>query len=244
MKILIVDDEALARGRLRQLLADAGLDFAAIEAGNGLDAVALAQAERPDIVLLDIRMPGMDGLEAAGHLARLPDPPAVIFTTAYDEHALAAFEASAVDYLLKPVRAERLVQALDRAQQLRSGRIAALQRTQRDPAPRTNVSIRTREGLQLVPVAEIAYLRADQKYIAVGWRGRELLLDEPLRKLESEFGQNFLRVHRNALVALDHVLGLEHQADGTVTVRLRDMPEPLAVSRRHLPGVRSALKQK
>lgn len=242
MKILIVDDEALARARLRQLLLQADPDTRASEAGTGMDAVALAQVEQPDIVLLDIRMPGMDGLEAAAHLARLDEPPAIIFTTAYDEHALAAFEASAVDYLLKPVRAERLAQALERAQLLRSGRLAVLQRAQRNPAPRTHVSIRSRDGLQLVPVAEIACLRADQKYVAVTWRGRELLLDEPLRELEEEFGNLFLRVHRNALVAQEHVLGLERQADGGVVVRLRDVPDPLPVSRRHLAEVRAAIK--
>ncbi len=243
MKILIVDDEALARERLRQLLGESAGAHECIEAANGLEALAVSVTARPDVVLLDIRMPGMDGLETAAHLARLPEPPAVIFTTAYDEHALAAFDASAVDYLLKPVRAERLFQALSRAGMLHSAQVASLRRSPPASGRRSHVSIRSRDGLQLVPVDEIACLRADQKYVVVHWRGRELLLDEALKELEEEFGDVFLRVHRNALVARDHVLALERQPDGSTSVRLRDVPEGLPVSRRHLPGVRAALKQ-
>jgi two-component system response regulator AlgR len=242
VKILIVDDEALARARLRELLHELDPGHAPLEAANGLDALALAQRGAPDVILLDIRMPGMDGLEAAAHLARLPEPPAVIFTTAYDEHALAAFEASAVDYLVKPVRAERLAKALARARLLRSGDMAALRRAVPDARRRTHLGIRSRDGLKLVPVDEIAYLRADQKYVAVGWRGREELLDEALRDLEDEFAGRFLRVHRNALVARNHVVALERIADETMAVRLRGVAEPLPVSRRHLPAVRAALR--
>ncbi|OGT82450.1 MAG: DNA-binding response regulator [Gammaproteobacteria bacterium RIFCSPLOWO2_02_FULL_61_13] len=242
MKILIVDDEALARTRLRELLRDSDSGHTMLEAGNGLMALELAQRESPDVVLLDIRMPGMGGLEAAIHLARLPNPPAIIFTTAYDEHALQAFEASAVDYLLKPVRAERLSNALARARMLRSAQVAELRRLQPDARQRTHFSIRSRDGLLLVPVDEVAYLRADQKYVAAAWREREVLVDEPLKALEDEFADLFLRIHRNALVARDHILGLERQRDGTMAVRLRAVEEPIPISRRHLAEVRTALK--
>jgi len=242
MKILIVDDEALARSRLRELLHDSGSGHVTLEAENGFMALELAEREHPDVALLDIRMPGMGGLEAALHLARLPNPPAIIFTTAFDEHALEAFEASAVDYLLKPVRAERLSQALARARMLRSAQVAELRRLQPDARQRTHLSIRSREGLLLVPVLEVAYLRADQKYVAAGWRQREVLVDEPLKALEDEFADLFLRIHRNALVARDHILGLERQRDGTMAVRLRAVAEPIPVSRRHLAEVRGVLK--
>ena len=243
MKILIVDDESLARTRLCELLRDSGGGHTVLEAENGLVALELAQRECPDVVLLDIRMPGMGGLEAAIHLARLAHPPAIIFTTAYDEHALEAFEASAVDYLLKPVRAERLNQALARARLLRNAQVAELRRLQPDARQRTHLSIRTRDGLLLVPVDEIAYLRADQKYVAAAWRQREVLVDEPLRALEEEFADLFLRIHRNALVARDHMLALERAPDGTIVVRLRSVSEALPVSRRHVAGVRAELKQ-
>ncbi|MBI1732046.1 MAG: response regulator transcription factor [Gammaproteobacteria bacterium] len=242
MKILIVDDEALARGRLRELLRSIGIERAPLEADSGIRALGLAQQESPDIVLLDIRMPGMDGLETAAHLARLQRPPAVIFTTAYDEHALKAFEASAVDYLLKPVRAERLARALERARSLRAGNVAALRDRQPAPHRRSHVSVSTRTGLLLVPVTEIAYLRADRKYVGAGWKGREILLDEPLKLLEQEFGDRFLRAHRNALVARAHVVALERRADGGYALRLREVTEPVPVSRRHLAGVRAALR--
>ena len=242
MKILIVDDEVLARTRLRELLRESDSSHVTLEAENGLQALELAQRERPDVVLLDIRMPGMGGLEAAIHLARLLNPPAIIFTTAYDEHALQAFEACAVDYLLKPVRAERLSQALARARMLRSAQVAELRRLQPDARQRTHLSIRSRDGLLLVPVEEVAYLRADQKYVAAAWREREVLVDEPLKALEDEFADLFLRIHRNALVARDHILGLERQRDGTMAVRLRAVEEPIPISRRHLAEVRTVLK--
>ena len=242
MKILIVDDESLARTRLRELLRDSGAAHATLEAENGLVALELVQRENPDVVLLDIRMPGMDGLETDMNLARLARPPAIIFTTAYDEHALQAFEASAIDYLLKPVRTARLSLALERARMLQNAQLSELRRRQPNARQRTHFSIRSRDDLLLVPVKEVAYLRADQKYVAAAWRDREVLVDEPLKGLEEEFADLFLRIHRNALVARDHILGLERQRDGTMAVRLRDVPGSVPVSRRHLAEVRAALK--
>ncbi len=243
MKILIVDDEPLARARLRELLRDSGAGHTTIEAENGITALELVQRENPDVVLMDIRMPGMDGLETAIHLTRLAQPPAVIFTTANDGHALQAFESSAIDYLLKPVREERLIHALNRARLLQDAQLVELRRRQPDSRRRSHLSIRSHEGLQLVPVHEVAYLRADQKYVAVAWGNRELLLDEPLKSLEEEFSALFLRIHRNALVARSHIMALERQPDGTVAIRLRAVAESMPVSRRHLAEVRSALKE-
>lgn len=243
MKILIVDDEQVARERLADLIRRLGKDHVLIEAGNGLQALALARSDCPDAVLLDIRMPGMDGLETADHLARLDRPPAVVFTTAFDDHALEAFEANAVDYLLKPVRGERLARALDRARVLNPARIRNLR--EQDPArrARTHISVSDHDGIRLVPVAEIRYLKADQKYVCIGWSGRELLLDEPLKSLELEFGNRFLRIHRNALVARDGVQSLDRRTDGSLELRLRGVPQVFAVSRRHASDVRRALKR-
>jgi len=242
MKILIVDDEQLARDRIKDLIRRSGAKHSLLEAGNGLAALEIARGESPDAVLLDIRMPGMDGLETADHLARLDRPPAIIFTTAYDDRALEAFEASAVDYLLKPVRSERLIRALDRARILGASHIRKLR--EHDPArrPRTYISVSGHDGIQLVPVAEIRYLKADQKYVCIGWPGRELLLDEPLKSLEQEFGDRFLRIHRNALVARHLLESLDKRVGGAFELRLRGVAQPFAVSRRHAGDVRKALK--
>ena len=241
MKILIVDDEPLARERLRDLVRRDG-NHEVLETDNGLRAIELAQARHPETVLLDIRMPGMDGLETALHLAGLDPPPAVIFTTAYNDRALEAFEARAVDYLLKPIRAERLREALSRAGVVGRGRLTELRGA--DPArrPRTHISVLEHGSLQLIPVAAIRYLKADQKYVCAGWNGRESLLEESLRTLEVEFGDRFLRIHRNAMVALEYIEGMDQRADGLFQVRVRGVATPLPVSRRHAPDVRKAIR--
>lgn len=244
MKFLIVDDEPLARERLKELIRRGGGEHVVIEADNGIGALALAQSEHPDAILLDIRMPGMDGIETACHLARLEVPPAVIFTTAYDDHALAAFEANAVDYLLKPIRAERLQEALHRARILSRARSESLRRSDAGDRARTHLSIASHGGIQLVAVRDIRYLHAEQRYISVGWTGRELLLDESLRDLEAEFVGRFLRIHRGTLVAIEYLDALEHAPDGTWQVRLRGADRRLPVSRRHLADARGALKKK
>jgi len=241
MRILIVDDEPLARERLKDLIHQDGA-HEVLETDNGLRAIELVQAQHPETVLLDIRMPGMDGLETALHLAQLEPPPAVIFTTAYNDRALEAFEARAVDYLLNPIRAERLREALSRAGVVGRGRVTGLRGA--DPArrPRTHISVREHGALQLIPVAAIRYLKADQKYVCAGWNGRESLLEESLRALEVEFAGRFLRIHRNAMVALEFVAGMEQRADGLFHVRLRDVAEPLPVSRRHAAEVRKTIR--
>lgn len=240
MRIAIVDDEALARERLAALLVELGGHEVVAQAANGVEALAVAQALAPEVMLLDIRMPRMDGLEAARHLACLPAPPAVVFTTAYGEHALAAFDAQAVDYLLKPVRRERLAQALARAAALRP---AALERLAEALASaRTVLSAVQRGRLVFAPVPEVRALVADHKYVTVHWPGGELLLDESLKNLEQEFGERFLRVHRNALVAPAHVAALERDDQGDWQLRLRGLPLTVRVSRRLLADVRRRLR--
>jgi two-component system response regulator AlgR len=241
-RLLVVDDEPLARERLRQLLAEPGNDDVIGEAASGLEALTACATLQPDIVLLDIRMPDMDGLEAARHLAQLPRPPAVIFTTAYDEHALAAFETHAVDYLLKPVRRERLQTALRRARLLTAPGLASLAQV-RGNAPRTHFSACSKGSLRLVPLSDVLYLQADQGYVTVRHRQGELLIEDSLRALENEFGADFLRVHRNTLVAVAQVAGLERDADGNFSILLRDRPELLPVSRRLVSDVRRALRR-
>ncbi|MGE0079752.1 MAG: LytR/AlgR family response regulator transcription factor [Thiohalomonadaceae bacterium] len=238
MKVLVVDDEAPARERLCRLLAGIPGVQVAGEAANGREALERVAELAPDAVLLDIHMPGMDGLEAARHLAQLPEPPAVVFTTAYGEFALQAFEAQAVDYLLKPVRAERLAQALHKARRLSGAEVAALAPDRR---ARTHLSATVHGALRLVPVEDILYFQADQKYVTVRHRGGQVLIEDSLKALEDEFGDAFVRIHRNALVARHALRGLEG-GEGHYRVRLADVEETLEVSRRHAPELRRLLR--
>lgn len=243
MRLLIADDEQPARERLAALVEEIGTAQVVAHAANGVEVLQALEQAAPEVVLLDIRMPGMDGLEVARHLARLEHPPSVIFTTAYDDHALTAFETNAVDYLLKPIRKARLAAALARAQQLTRAQLAGLEGSRvATEASRTHISATMHGALQLVPVSEIAYLRAEDKYVVVRHAGGRLLIEESLASLEQEFGERFLRVHRNALIAVAHVRELARNNDGGWEVRLRDIEEPIAVSRRLAPGVRRALK--
>jgi len=231
VKVMIVDDEPPARDRLRRLLEEiAGCECIG-EAGNGQEAIALVSRLGPDVVLMDIRMPGMDGVEAARHLNSLDQPPAVIFTTAYDEYAVRAFETQAAGYLLKPVRREKLAEALEGASRLTRPQLAAIARV----APtrrRTHLSVRVRGELRLIPVEDVLYFLADQKYVTVRHRGGEELIEESLKSLEEEFDPDFVRIHRNALVAARHMASIERDPDGQYSVRLRELPDALQVSRR------------
>ena len=211
------------------------------EAVNGLEVLALAQSLEPDIVLLDIRMPGMDGIEAARHIARLEEPPAVIFTTAFSDHALEAFETHAVDYLLKPVKQDRLQAALNaairptRAQSTRSDDLLS------EFEPRQHICARVRGNLVLVPIENIYYFHAEQKYVTVRHVKGEVLIEDPLKALETEFGDRFYRIHRNALISLSQLAGMRSENDGH-KVSFRDIDDTLEVSRRHLSGVRKIIK--
>jgi two-component system response regulator AlgR len=233
LRVLIVDDEPPARERLARMLA--GLPDVAVvgEAGNGADAVTACARLVPDVVLLDIRMPGMDGLEAARHLNALEAPPAVIFVTAHDEHALEAFEAQAVGYLLKPVRQEKLARALQRAARVAAPQLLRVAEQAQLGRRRQKICARLGDQLRLIPVEDILYFAAGQKYVTVRHRGGSDLIDESLRALAVEFAPDFVRIHRNSLVALRQVDAVERTADGQYVVHVKDCDDTLPVSRRH-----------
>jgi len=239
MRVLIVDDEKLARDRLRELLNEIGGHVVVGEGMNGNEAVEKAAELNPDVVLMDIRMPGMDGLEAAMHLMGMESPPMVIFTTAYDQHALHAFEVNAVDYLLKPIRKDRLAAALDKAKKLTLQQLQEINQAQETPQARTHISVHLRGNIRLVPVQDILYFMADSKYVTVRTTGEEHLIEDSLVNLEKEFGEKvFLRIHRNALVATDYIKGIEKSTTGNWQVARTGLEKKLDVSRRHAAAVR------
>jgi two-component system response regulator AlgR len=239
LKLVIADDEPLARERLRSLLADEpGVEVVA-EAGDGQQVLDACAAHRPHAVLLDIAMPGIDGLEAARLLAADNPPTAVVFCTAYDAHALSAFEAAALDYLVKPVRPERLAAALERVRTFLAGR----------PAPAGNGSgkrghlcARLRGSLRLIPLEDVHYLQAEEKYVVVHHARGQDLIEESLKSLEDEFADRFVRIHRNCLVARDELVELRRGVDGHVHAVLRSGGAPLEVSRRCVPWLRQTLR--
>lgn len=238
MRVLIVDDEKLARERLKELLNDIGGYTVVGEAMNGAEAVEKASELNPDVLLMDIRMPGMDGLEAAMHLMGMEHPPSVIFTTAYDQHALDAFEVNAVDYLLKPIRKDRLANALTKAKKLTQKQAREISQARAEPQARTHISVHLRGNIRLVPVPDIVYFLADSKYVAVRTRAEEHLIEDSLVNLEKEFGEHFLRIHRNALVATQSIKGIEKSPAGTWQVSFKELDTKLDVSRRHTAAVR------
>jgi two-component system response regulator AlgR len=242
MNILIVDDEALARTRMRQLLEDFEDCTVCAEAANGEQALAAVNRHQPDVLLLDIRMPGMDGLEVARHLQALEQPPAIIFTTAYNDYALQAFEIHAVDYLLKPVRRERLAEALAHARRLTKVQAAALLVAGPTAVTRDRICANVRGSLLLIPVAEIRYFLADQKYVTVCSADGQVLIEDSLKSLEEEFGERFVRIHRNALVARRYLAGLDRDPEGGARVLLHGVDEALEVSRRHLSAIRKLVR--
>jgi two-component system, LytTR family, response regulator AlgR len=226
LRALVVDDERPARERLMALLRELDQVEVVGEARDAAEALRQLDQLEPELLYLDVRMPGMSGLELARHLAGLEEPPAVIFTTAHDEHAMEAFEAEAVGYLLKPVRKEKLAAATERAQRLTTQQLDAV------AAPRTHLAVRARDGVRLLRVEDIICLLAEQKYTTVRHTGGEDLIEDSLRTLEDELGARFLRVHRSALVNREFIASVERNEDGTHLIRLRGMPEPLPVSRR------------
>jgi len=246
MRVLVVDDEQPARERLKQLLQDeAGYDCVG-EAGNGSDAVRMAAEMRPDIVLLDIRMPGMDGIETAHHMNSLEHPPAIVFTTAYDEYAIDAFDARAIGYVLKPVRRARLTGALDHASRLAPRALKSVATEARLSTARRHICARAHGELRLIPVTDIFCFRADQKYVAVDHENGQDLIDDSLTALADEFSEDFIRIHRGALVALRYIDRVERTADGRSLVVLRSGShvddKELIISRRHLAEARRRLK--
>ena len=241
LKILIADDEAPARNRMRDLLADIENVAVVAEAKNGKEAIDLAVKTKPDLMLLDIRMPLMDGIEAAQHAQKLTPAPHIIFTTAFDAYAIKAFDLSAIDYLLKPIRLERLHAAINKAQSLKPTQIEALKPLQKI---RSHLSIHERGRVLLVPIETIIYLRAELKYITVRTVEREYLIEESLTNLEAEFAERFIRLHRNCLVAPLFITGYEkrkNEDDEQQWVAiLNGIPESIAISRRQQHLVRTA----
>jgi two-component system response regulator AlgR len=238
MKVLIADDEAPARARLAALLRDlAPAHEVVAEAANGQEVVDVCARQAIDLVLLDIRMPGMDGIEAALLLTQQPSPPSVIFVTAYDEHALAAFEANAIDYLLKPVRPERLARALERARALSSEQQQALGGSD------SFIHASYRGGLIRIRSDDVSVLRADSKYVEVWHPGGVALTEESLRGIEERLPGRFLRVHRNALVDPERVTELRREPDGRLLLSVEGCDVAVEVSRRHAPEVRGLLRR-
>lgn len=248
VKIFIVDDEAPARERLRTLLGDLAPLYPHVvvgEAASGQAALDSLRELAVDVVLCDIRMPGMDGIELALHLTRLPRPPAVIFTTAYDNFAVQAFELNALDYLMKPVRLQRLLVALQKlpGPGVDGEQLAALGQSLRGGG-RSHLSCHERGRLLLVPVSEVLYLRADLKYVMARTLEREYLLDDSLAQLEQEFPDRFLRLHRAVLVAREALAGFEKASGDDVEAYgwalLRGLPEKLPISRRQWATAKAA----
>lgn len=236
MQVLIVDDEALARARLHKMLDDiAGFDVMG-EASNGLQALEKIEALKPDIVLLDVRMPGMDGLEVAKQLSAAPAryQCRIIFTTAYDEYALEAFDSQASGYLLKPVNKDKLRRALEQA-----ARVSHYQL----PEHRQHLSVNSRGKIALIPLCDVRVLLAEHKYVTVYYRGGEAILDDSLKDLEKEFDGVFFRVHRNALVSMSHVSSLSKNTEGQYEVQVDDVNLRPLVSRRLVTELKQRMRQ-
>lgn len=241
MKIVIADDEPPARERMRQLLSAQPDVEVVAEAADGVQALHACAQHHPDLILLDIAMPGIDGLETARHLAAFDPRPAVVFCTAFDAHALSAFDAQAIDYLVKPVRPERLAAALERVRMFAAGREQV--GTEASQHRRTHLCARLRGSLRLIPLEDVHYLQADEKYVVVHHARGEDLIEESLKALEEEFAGRFLRIHRNCLVARHELVELRRDPEGHVHAVLRHGDHPLEVSRRCVAGLRETVKQ-
>ncbi len=242
LKVFIVDDEPPARSRLKELITDCASQFPLCivgEAGNGQEALDKLAVEPAEVVLMDIRMPQMDGIELARHLNKLEYPPVIIFTTAYDSYAIKAFEQRAIDYLLKPIRLGRLFDALSRARDAVPIRTEVLMELM--PEPRTHFSVHERGKILLVPIADVLYLRAEMKYVTVRTVEREYLIEESLTLLEKEFAARFVRIHRSCLVAKAAIAGFEKGGDEGESewlMKLKGLEEKLPISRRLWSAVR------
>jgi two-component system response regulator AlgR len=255
--ILIVDDENLARQRLQRMVVDLGHEVAG-EAKNATEAMALIVEVDPAVVLLDIEMPGETGIQLAEKVSHLDQPPAIIFTTAYDQYALEAFDHSAVGYLVKPINREKLSQVLEKAQTLNKAQLTVLgdyssqavtpqaqtnahQATASLPSPPKHISVHSHRGVDLIAIDSIRCFIADSKYITVQGTQGESLMDGTLKQLEADFAPRFIRIHRNALISAEHITGLERTADGCYRVCLKDVDFRPLVSRRHAKKVKDFL---
>ena len=243
MYILICDDEPLAVERLSRLVSQLGHQVIAT-AQHGQQALEMVQQFEPDVVLLDIQMPEMDGLSCAQHLAHFNPTPAIVFCTAFDEHALQAIQSQAKGYLLKPIAKDDLETVLESVTKLTQAQLTHLEKKElmEEKVQRQQIAAKTYRGLELIPVENIYYFLADQKYVTVRHKNGSVLIDETLKDLETEFADRFIRIHRNALISLDYLDGLEMVSSGQYQVRCRELDERLAVSRRHLPLLRERMQ--
>ena len=243
MDILICDDEPLAVERLSRLVSQLGHQVVAT-AQHGKQALEMVQQFEPDVVLLDIQMPEMDGLSCAQHLAHFNPMPAIVFCTAFDEHALQAIQSQAKGYLLKPIAKDELETVLDNVTKLTQAQLTHIEQKElmEEKVQRQQIAAKTYRGLELIPVENIYYFLADQKYVTVRHKNGSVLIDETLKDLEEEFADRFIRIHRNALISLDYLDGLEMVTSGQYQARCRELDERLAVSRRHLPLLRERMQ--
>ncbi|WP_201587552.1 LytR/AlgR family response regulator transcription factor [Psychrobacter jeotgali] len=243
MRIVVCDDEPLARERLARIVQESGHEVVA-QATTGDEAIAAVTAKQPDVILLDIRMPEMDGVRCAQALNELEHPPAIIFVTAYDNYAIAAFKANAIGYLLKPANKDELLEALNKAKSLNAAQLNEIRKLE-DPTARPvreHITARTHRGVELVKLKDIYYFTADQKYVKVRHKDGIVLIDDTLKELEQEFGERLFRVHRNAMINLSFLDYLETVDSGQYLVRFKGIDEALAVSRRHLPALRDKIQ--
>ncbi len=242
MRIIIADDEPLARKRLQRLLGEIANTELIGEASNGQQAVELCSRLQPDILLLDIRMPEVDGLQAAEQLSQLERPPAIIFTTAYDSHALAAFETQAIAYLLKPIRRKDLQNSIEKAYKLNRAQLSSIKQSQqRTPPSRKHISVQVGNTSQLIPIEEIDYFHAEQKYVLLIRGHEEYVIEASLKSLEEELSNNFVRVHRNALVAINAISGLHRNDKGHYQLIIKNHEKMLEVSRRMVSQLKKQL---
>lgn len=243
MRIVVCDDEPLARERLVRIVQESGHEVVA-QATTGTEAIIAVKTQQPDIILLDIRMPEMDGVRCAQELANLDHPPAIIFVTAYDHYAIAALKANAIGYLLKPANKDELLEALNKAKNLNAAQLNEIRKLE-DPTARPvreHIAARTHRGVELIKLKDIYYFAADQKYVKVRHKDGIVLIDETLKELEQEFDDRLFRVHRNAIINLSFLDYLETLDAGQYQIRFKGIEETLAVSRRHLPALRDKIQ--
>ena len=243
MRIVVCDDEPLARERLARIVQESGHQVLA-QATTGAEAIVAVKTQQPDIILLDIRMPEMDGVRCAQALNELEHPPAIIFVTAYDHYAIAALKANAIGYLLKPANKDELLEALNKAKNLNAAQLNEIRKLE-DPTARPireHIAARTHRGVELIKLTDIYYFTADQKYVKVRHKNGIVLIDETLKELEQEFEDRLFRVHRNAIINLSFLDYLETLDAGQYQVRFKGIDETLAVSRRHLPALRDKIQ--
>ena len=243
MRIVVCDDEPLARERLVRIVKESGHDVVA-QAPTGSEAIIPVKTQQPDIILLDIRMPEMDGMRCAQELNQLAHPPAIIFVTAYDHYAIAALKANAIGYLLKPANKDELLEALGKAKNLNAAQLNEIRKLE-DPTARPlreHIAARTHRGVELIKLKDIYYFTADQKYVKVRHKDGIVLIDETLKELEQEFEGQLFRVHRNAIINPNFLDFLETMDAGQYQVRFKGIDETLAVSRRHLPALRDKIQ--